>query len=118
MKKSFTVILTLTALAAVLAPSLAYALVQPTVPIGNPNQAVTGSSLAKIINDVVQLLITISVVVAVGFIVWGGIQFVRNKPEEGKKILLNGVIGVAIILGVGLILQTVARFVNTGGQIG
>lgn len=106
-----------TALAVVLAPSLALALTQPTVPIGNPGQQVTGSSLQRLIESVVQFLITVSVVVAVGFIIWGGLQFVRGKPDEGKKILLNGVIGVAIILGVGLILQTVSGFINRGGTI-
>lgn len=100
---------------ALLLPVAALALTAPTPPIGGP--AVTGTSLKTLINQIVQFLITISVVVAVGFIIWGGLQFVRGKPDEGKETLKNGVIGVAIILGVGLILSTVARFVSTQ-QIG
>ncbi len=106
-----------TALAVVLAPSLALALTQPTVPIGNPGQQVTGSTLQRLIESVVQFLITVSVVVAVGYIIWGGVTIVRKGWDEGKKILTNGVIGVAVILGVGLILQTISGFINRGGTI-
>lgn len=116
-KKLITYATIATMLAVVLAPSLALAIVQPTVPIGNPGQAVTAGSFERLINSIVQFMITISIVIAVGYIVWGGIQYIRGDAAGGMGTLKNGVIGVAIILGVGLILQTVARFVNTGGQI-
>jgi len=103
----------ITAVAVLLVPTMALALVQPTVPIGNPSQVVTGSSLANLINTVVQYMLTIGTVFAVGYIIWGAFQFFRGKPDEGKKILLNGVIGIAIIFGVGLLLNTIARIIQT-----
>ncbi|HUO75603.1 MAG TPA: hypothetical protein VMU12_01645 [Candidatus Paceibacterota bacterium] len=99
--------------AAVLVPTMALALVQPTVPIGNPGQVVTGSSLANLINTVVQYMLTISTVIAVGFIVWGGIQALRGGWASAKGTLLNAVIGLAIIFGVGLLLNTIARLIQT-----
>jgi len=106
-----------TALALILAPSLALALTNPTLPPGIGGQAVTAGTIERLINSVVNFLITISVVLAVGVIVYGGIETMRGGWDKGKTIITRGVIGVAIVLGVGLILSTVARFVNTGGSI-
>lgn len=103
--------------AAVLVPTMALALVQPTVPIGNPGQVVTGSSLANLLNTIVQYLLTISTVVAVGFIVYGALLYMGIRGEDGKKnaggILKNALIGVAIVFGVGLLLNTIARLIQT-----
>ncbi len=87
------------------------ALVQPTVPV--PGTPVTASTISNLINTIVQYLLTISTVVAVGFIVYGAFMFMRGKADEGKKILLNAVIGIAIVFGVGLIMSTVARLIQT-----
>lgn len=103
--------------AAVLVPTMAFALVQPTVPIGNPGQAVTGSTISNLINTVVQYLLTISTVIAVGFIVYGGLLYMGVRGDDGKKnagpVLKNAIFGIAIVFAVGLILNTVARFVQT-----
>ncbi len=91
------------------------ALVQPTVPI--PGQPVTGSSLANFINSVVQYLLTISTVVAVGFIVYGALLYMGIRGEDGKKnaggVLKNAFIGIAIVFAVGLILRTIANVIQT-----
>ena len=93
------------------------ALVQPTVPIGNPGQVVTGSSISNLINSVVQYMLTISTVVAVGFIIYGALLYmgVRGEPGKGEagKVLRNAIFGIAIVFAVGLILNTVARFIQT-----
>jgi hypothetical protein len=111
--KTFLTLARIGTVAALLMPVAAMGIVldPPEPPL--EGDAVTATTLETLIGDIVQFLITISVVVAVGFIVWGGIQYVRGKPEDGKTILKNGVIGVAIILGVGLILSTIQRFVLT-----
>jgi hypothetical protein len=109
-KKSLHTLIRIGTAAALFVPVVALALTAPTPPL--TGEAVTGTTIKTLINQVVQLLITVSVVVAVGFIIWGGLQYVRGKPDEGKETLKNGVIGVAIILGVGLILSTISRFVG------
>jgi protein-S-isoprenylcysteine O-methyltransferase Ste14 len=113
-KTTFHTIVRIGTAAALLFPVAALALsglTGPTPPI--TGGAVTKTSLQNLIESIVQFLITISVVVAVGYIIWGGLQFVRGKPDEGKETLKNGIYGVAIILGVGLILSTISRFVLT-----
>ena len=91
------------------------ALVQPTNPI--PTTPVTSSSLAVLINSVVQWLLTISTVVAVGFIIYGALTYMGLRGEKEKEkaggILKNALIGVAIVFGVGLLLSTIARIIQT-----
>ncbi len=93
---------------------LAYAglaLAPASLPVGG--NAVTLSTAQDIIQRVAQFLIVISMVIAVIMIVYGGIRWmIASDPAEAKKIVLNGIIGAAIVLAVGVILQTVAGIVT------
>jgi len=56
---------------------------------------------------------------AVIFIIWGGISYMvaggnEEKVTKARTRLKSGIIGAAIILGVGLILQTINNFVLNG----
>jgi hypothetical protein len=105
---------------AVLAPSLAFAaIITPAPPIGTPGSGLTGAGIIRIIEVAVQTLMTVSVVIGVGFFVYGAIQyFALAKPDDGKAKMKNAVIGIALILGIGLILQTVAGLINRGLNVG
>lgn len=98
-----------------LLPVLAFALTNPTPPLaGNP---VTLGEIEDLIRRIAQFLIVIGVIIAVIFIIFGGLQYITaggddKKAEKGKTAVKNGVIGAAIILGVGVILQTVAVLVT------
>ncbi len=102
----------LTAIA--LAPAIMSAaaiLPNPTPPISTTG--VTVSEVLGYIEQLARILITISLVLAVIFIIWGGIQYMVAGGEEkataaAKKRIWNGIIGAAVVLGVGVILQTVA----------
>ena len=120
MKRIATYAATVAVIGAVLAPSLALAVfTTPGVPIGNPGQGLTGTGIIAIINTIVQDLMTVAVVIGVGFFVYGAIQyFALSKPDDGKTKMWNSVIGIALILGIGLILQTVAGLINRGLNIG
>jgi hypothetical protein len=88
----------------------------------NPSLPVTGSpvTLAEIqdrITQIAQFLIVISLVIAVIYIVWGGIRWMMSKEDPGKskaakEQIKNGIFGAAIILAVGVILQTLAGLVT------
>ena len=101
---------------AIMMPLLAFA--QLPVPT-NPVAAATGLTLSEIeqrIVDIAQFLIVISVIVAVIFIIWGGIKYVMAgddaaKAGSAKSTILNGVIGALVILAVGIIMQTLANVV-------
>jgi len=103
-----------TALATVLAPTLALAaLTAPTPPIGGGSAPVTGGTVTRLLEQIAQFVLTISVIIAVIVIVWGGIQALRGGWDKARETLTKAAIGLAIIFGVGLIMQTVARLVQT-----
>ncbi len=102
--------------AVILMPLLALA--QLPIPT-NPVAAAQGLTLSEVQNDIItiaQFLMAISVIIAVIFIIWGGIRYVMAgddsaKASSAKSTILNGVIGALIILAVGIIMQTLANLV-------
>ncbi|OGN01495.1 MAG: hypothetical protein A3B91_05205 [Candidatus Yanofskybacteria bacterium RIFCSPHIGHO2_02_FULL_41_29] len=78
---------------------------------------VTLDDIRDLIETVARFLILISVVVAVIFIVWGGMMYMMAgddvaKAGAAKSRIVNGIIGALVVLAVGLILQTLATVVN------
>ncbi len=102
--------------AVILMPFLAMAqLPVPTNPVAS-SQGLTLTEVEQRIVDVAQFLIAIAVIVAVIFIVWGGIRYVMagddsSKAGSAKSTIVNGIIGALIILAVGIIMQTLANLV-------
>ena len=99
-----------------LMPALVLAqLPTPTSPYaGAP---ITLTDVQGLIETVARFLILTSVVVAVIFIVWGGIAYMSagddtSKSGAAKSRIVNGIIGALVVLAVGLILQTLASLVN------
>ena len=104
------------ATAMALIPVLALAqLPTPTSPYaGTP---LTLSDIRGLIETVARFLILISVIIAVIFIVWGGMMYMMAgddvaKSGAAKTRIVNGIIGALVVLAVGLILQTLASLVN------
>ena len=102
--------------AVALMPALALAqLPTPTSPYaGAP---FTLLDIQGIIETVARFLILVSVVIAVIFIVWGGISYMSagddaSRAGSAKSRIVNGIIGALVVLAVGLILQTLATVVN------
>ena len=90
--------------------SLAVTVVPPDVTTtGTP---ITLTEIENIIARIANFLIVISVIIAVIFIIWGGVKYMvsggdEKKATEAKGIIFNGIIGAAVVLGVGVILNTV-----------
>jgi len=87
----------------------------PTSPYGGA--AVTLGDVKDIIETIARFLILVSVIVAVIFIVWGGMMYMMAgddaaKATAAKSRIVNGIIGALVVLAVGLILQTLAGLVN------
>ncbi|MBI2065439.1 MAG: hypothetical protein HYT62_05345 [Candidatus Yanofskybacteria bacterium] len=79
--------------------------------------AVTLTEVEKLINGIARFLIVISIVIAVIFIVYGGIRWIAAGSNEeqvtkAKSIVWNGIIGALVVLAVGVILQTLAGVVT------
>ena len=94
------------------------ALTAPVAPIGS-NQVLTGSSIVNLIQQLVQILLTVSIVIGVGYFIWGAIQYIGlGDEEEGKKKMWNSVIGIGLIMALGLILNSLAAWIGRGLQLG
>ena len=104
------------ATAMALMPALVLAqLPTPTSPYAGP--PITLTDVQGVIETVARFLILASVVIAVIFIVWGGIAYMSagddtSKSGAAKTRIVNGIIGALVVLAVGLILQTLASLVN------
>ena len=81
-----------------------------------PGQPITLNEIEAVIRIIVTFLIRISVVIAVGAIVVAGILYMTagdsGRVEKAKALLWSGVIGAAIVFGVGVILKTVGAIVG------
>jgi phosphatidylglycerophosphatase A len=118
MSKISKTTLVVLAIAAVLMPVLVLAstaITTPTPPV--TGTALTLANIEEIIRKVAQFLITVSVIIAVIFIIWGGVMYMAargddTKVEDAKKTIFNGIIGAAVVLGVGVILQTLAGLIS------
>jgi len=104
------------AIVAIMMPVLVLAaLPTPTPP--TTGQPVTLSEIEGLIRRVAQFLIVISVIVAVIFIIWGGVMYMAARGDTeraaaAKTTIFNGIIGAAVVLGVGVILQTLAGLIT------
>ncbi len=105
----------LVALLMVLMPVVVLAqLPAPTVP------TVSGTSLNEIeiiINRIAQFFLVIGIILAIAYIIYGGILWMNagsdeEKIKNAKLRMKQGVWGALIILAVGLILQTLAGVVT------
>ncbi len=80
----------------------------------------TGLDLGKIgaiVSTIANYLIVIGVVIAVIFIIWGGLRYMLARGDEAaakkaKDSIFHGIIGAAIVLGVGVLLETVSFLVT------
>lgn len=84
------------------------------LPAGKP---ITLPEVDSLIGRIAQFLIVVSVLIAVTMIVWSGITYMSagsdtTKVAEAQTRLKNAVIGAAVVLGVGVIIQTIAGIVT------
>lgn len=99
---------------ALLMPVLVFALTNPVPPL--TGGAVTLAEIQDRVEQVARFLIIVGVILAVIFIIWGGIAYmfaggVEEKTTAAKERIKNGIIGAAVVLAVGVILQTVAGLI-------
>ncbi len=114
MNKKYKTMLMVLSLALLLTPVFFAFAQSPVIPTGVP---VSLQEVLRFINRTMQLLVTFGVVIGVIFIVIGGIQYMLagDKPEKAKAArdrVINGLIGVGIVLGIGVLIQTVNAIIN------
>lgn len=82
-----------------------------------PGRPITLVYLNNVILNISIFVIRMSAVLAVIFIVWSGITYMyagddTKKVEAAKARLMSGIIGAAIVFGVGVILQTIVGVIT------
>lgn len=82
-----------------------------------PGQPITFDEIDSLISRIAQFLVITSVLIAVIMIVWSGITYMAagantTKVTEAQTRLKNSIIGTAVVLGVGVIIQTIAGIVT------
>lgn len=89
------------------------------LPTVNPQPApgLTLQEIENLIKRVAQFIIVLGVVLALIFIVVGGISWMKAGGDEeaakkAKKRIWSGIWGALIVIGVGVILQTLAKVVT------
>jgi len=108
--------------ATLLLPLMSLAALDPfPAPVGS-GTAWTITRIEDLIERIGNFAIFIGIIIAVIFIIWGGIKYMtaRGDPkaaEEARTAILNGIIGAAVVLGVGVILRTAAALI-TGAFFG
>lgn len=75
------------------------------------------SKIQAIIERIANFLIIIGVVIAVIFIVWGGIRYMMahgdpGKAKTAKDSIIHGIIGAVVVLAVGVILNTLSAIIT------
>lgn len=82
-----------------------------------PGSGLDLDEIEIIIRNIATFLVVVSIILAVVFIIIGGIMYMaaRGNDEMVKKArttIFNGIIGALVVLAVGVILQTLANLVT------
>uniref|UniRef100_A0A7V3N5U2 Uncharacterized protein n=1 Tax=candidate division CPR3 bacterium TaxID=2268181 RepID=A0A7V3N5U2_UNCC3 len=94
-------------------------LAQEEIPGGTQlpgGSAITMEKLKDIIQTIANWLIVVGVVIAVIYIIWGGISWMTargdpTKVKAAQEAVKHGLYGALIVLGVGVIIRTLSAIV-------
>ncbi len=81
-------------------------------------QSADVSKIQNFIQSIIQILVTLSGLIATGFFVWGGVGYITSSgnPEaldRSKKTILYSSIGLAVVLGA-FVLSNIVSQLATG----
>jgi hypothetical protein len=84
-----------------------------------PGTPITVSSLRLFVYDAIDMFMMLAAVITVGVFLWGAVKLIvsggdTGKAEDGKKTMRYAAIGMAIILAVGIIINTIGNVARTG----
>lgn len=81
-------------------------------------QANDVGKIQTFIQSVIQVLVTLSGLVAAGFIVWGGVGYITSSGnpealEKSKKTILYSAIGLTLVLGAFVLSNVIGDLAGT-----
>ena len=81
-------------------------------------QSADVSKIQTFIQSIIQVLVTLSGLVAAGFFVWGGVGYITSSgnPEaldKSKKTILYSAIGLTIVLGAFVLSNVISQLASS-----
>lgn len=81
-------------------------------------QSADVAKVQTFIQSVIQVLITLSGLIAAGFIVWGGVGYITSSGnpealEKSKKTILYSAIGLTLVLGAFVVSNIVSQLATS-----
>jgi hypothetical protein len=81
-------------------------------------QSADVGKIQTFIQSIIQVLVTLSGLVAAGFIVWGGVGYITSSGnpealEKSKKTILYSAIGLTLVLGAFVLSNVVGDLAGT-----
>ena len=75
------------------------------------------SDVWLIVAAIIEAMLRIAALVAIGYVLWGGIEYVRSqaepgKTEEARKTIINALVGLVIAIGAATMVTYVAGQFN------
>ena len=82
------------------------------------DQSAGVGQIQSFIQEVIQIMVTLSGFIAAGFIVWGGVGYITSSGnpealEKSKKTILYSAIGLTLVLGAFVISNMVSQVATT-----
>ena len=82
---------------------------QCSVKFSGQNGTITSTDISAILLAVVEILLRLGAIVAVGYVIWGGIQYILSqgtpdKTKDAKDTIVNALIGLVLtIMATGIV---------------
>lgn len=81
-------------------------------------QSAEVGQIQSFIQEVIQIMVTLSGFIAAGFIVWGGVGYITSSGnpealEKSKKTILYSAVGLTLVLGAFVISNMVSQVATT-----
>lgn len=99
------------------------AFILTTILLASPVYAASAdvTKIQSFIESLIQVLVTLSGLVAAGFFVWGGFGYITSSGnpenlERSKKTILYSAIGLAVVLGAFVLTNIITQL--AGGAFG
>ena len=99
---------------------ISFSLLSTFLIVASPAYAQSGDigKIQTFIENVIQVLVTLSGLIAAAFFVWGGIGYITSSGnpeqlEKSKKTILYSAIGLAIVLGAFVLSNIVSELASS-----
>lgn len=82
--------------------------------------SLSGNNLGKYVGEAVQFILIIATIIALFFLIWGGVRWIlsggdKSKVEEARKTIIGAIVGLVITFLAYFILTTVLSLFGIGG---